>query len=138
MRLRRLIAPIGFGVLVFCLVWLSLGVTLLFAGAGHNPVVREKGHRVAHFGWPFRFATSDMDDAAISYSPPDGEGIAVGTDAIWNPYQIPTEFDDAELRRSWGANFGLLASLSLLVWLAVAARRRARGRLPRPSAHPSA
>jgi hypothetical protein len=135
-RLRRLTATIGFAALVFCLVWLSLGVTLVIAGVGHNPVVQENGQRVAHFGWPFRFATADMDDAG-GYTPPDGEGIAVGTDAIWHPYQIPTEFDDAELRRSWGANFGILALLSLLVWLVVAARRRARGHPPRPSAHPS-
>ena len=139
MTLRQLVRAVGFGVLMFGLVWVSLAVTFFVAGVGHNAVVIEDGHRVAHFGWPFRFATADMEDpGAFPYAAMSADGkVALGSDPAWNPWEIPTEFDDLQLRRSWAANFSVLASLSLMLWLLVAARRRARGRPLRPSARPS-
>jgi hypothetical protein len=116
-RPLRVATPFGLSTLL--LVAVAYVVTLGIAGMGRNPIEVENGKRVAHFGVPFRFATSDIDE-----SPEDKQ---LGTDAWWNPLETPTEFEEAPLRRSTAVVFALLAGCTLLPWALVAdvrARRR--------------
>lgn len=74
------------------------------------------------FGYPIHFVTADT-----ALTPPPGSWVA-----HYDPWEYPADFH-------WGRFFASWASVALLVSspFMVGARRRARGRLRRPSARPS-
>lgn len=108
---RRLLAMTAFAIASLVLVVFSTVVTHGIAGAGRNAIEIEDGRRVAHFGVQFRFATSNVDESPYrdAYAP-------LGTDAWWNPMEVPTEFDDTALERSMAVIFGLLSLFTLVPW----------------------
>jgi hypothetical protein len=89
------------------LVGCSNLTTYVIAGAGPNPVVLENGRRVAHFGYPHKFATAEIDESGVGYR--------VGDEAHWSPLETPTEIDEDAFRRSWAAVFATLAMPLLLL-----------------------
>jgi hypothetical protein len=112
---------------------LSLGLTLVVGAflvtlvTSLVPVEITPQNSRADFGFPFRFVTADT-----GLTPPQGETSEVGYDP-WEHYA--EDFHTAQFLASWA-----LVSAALLVPLVllVLARRRARGRPPRPCARPSA
>ena len=105
---RRLLATAAFPVTSLFLAGASSVITAGIAGMGHNPIQIEDGRRVAHFGVPFRLATSNIDESPYDVSEP------LGTDAWWNPREVPTEFEETAFRRSTGAVFALVSLFTLL------------------------
>jgi hypothetical protein len=105
---------------------LSLVLLGAFSMAGENTVRIENGERVADFGLPLRFATAHYEDGfSMSFQ--------AGDDGVLNPWEIWTTGSSA---RFW-ADYAFFFVACLVPIVIALARRRARGRPPRPCARPS-
>jgi hypothetical protein len=115
------------GAVALCLAAVgSMGLLIVFAGAGENRVHLENGRRVAEYGLPLRFAQSNFEgDSVFDYR--------VGEEATFNPWEIKTTFD----RRNMRLNLLIYFVALVLPFVIAGARRPLRARLRRPSARPS-
>ena len=114
------------GIVLIVIAVLSLVLLGAFSMAGENNVRIENGERVADFGLPLRFATAHYQDGFYP-------SFHAGDDGVFNPWEIRTTGSSA---RFW-ADYAFFFVFCLVPIVIALARRRARGRPPRPCARPS-
>jgi hypothetical protein len=113
--------------IVLCVVAVIAFVLLMaFSMAGENTVRIEDGGRVADFGLPLRFATAHYQEGFHM-------SFQLGDDGVFNPWEVRTT---GSAPRFW-ANYAFFFAACVLPIVIAGARRRARGRPPRPCARPS-
>jgi hypothetical protein len=105
---------------------LALVLLGIFSMAGENTVRIENGERVADFGLPLRFATAHYQDGFYT-------SLQLGDDGIFDPWEIRTTGSSVHF---W-ADYAFFFVFCLAPIVIALARRRARGRPPRPCARPS-
>jgi hypothetical protein len=103
----------------------AVGLVCTFATLLLPSEVTAENARAAEFGYPVAYLTADT-----ALTPPPGWSGLVSYD----PNEYPADFHWARFCLAWAVVTSLLAGLLLLI---AGARRRVRGRPPRPHARPS-